>query len=268
MTSDNQRLAFDAVAEIYDRARMRYPAQLFDDLFAYLGIEGGAVRAVEIGPGTGQATEPLLVRGATVTAVEIGPRLAAYLSGKLAGRRIEVVNAAFEDARLPEGAFDLVLSANAWHWVEASVRLVKARRLLRPGGALALIGANQIRSEADRGYFDRTFSIYKRYRPDEQQVESPGEDVVPPEYHEVESSGRFEDVRLLRYRSDQTYETAAYADLVRSYSNTQTMEPAPREALIADLCEVIDREYGGVVVRPIVVTLTIGRRAAGDPGRL
>jgi hypothetical protein len=38
------------------------------------------------------------------------------------------------------------------------------------------------------------------------------------------------------------------------------MEPAPREALIDDLCALIDGEYDGYVVRPLVVTLLMGRR--------
>jgi hypothetical protein len=40
------------------------------------------------------------------------------------------------------------------------------------------------------------------------------------------------------------------------------MEPEPREAMIADLCEVIDKEFGGSMTRPLVITLTLGRKPA------
>jgi len=260
-----ERLAFDQVPEAYDRVRPTYPEPLFDELFAYLRLEpqSASAAAVEIGPGTGKATRSLLERGASVTAVEIGAHLAEFLRTKLSPEfpgRLEVVNAPFEEVELPAGQYDLVVSATAFHWLDPAIRLRKCHELLRRGGALAIIDTNQIESDADRGFFERVLPIYEQYRPDERRVEVPGEDVVPQVHGEIAASGLFEDVALHRYRWDQTYSTWEYADLVRSYSNTQTMEPDPREALIADLCEVIDSEYGGSVVRPLVITLTLGRR--------
>lgn len=258
-----ERVSFNNVPEIYDRARPSYPAPLFDELFRYLraALDMSEPRVVEIGPGTGQATASLLERGARVTAVEIGPEMSAFLRQKFVGNaRLEVINAPFEEAELAMGAYELVVAATAFHWVDPALRFVKSHDILRPRGTLAVIMTNQIESDVDRGYFARVQPIYLRYRPDEQKTELQGEDVVPAEYDEMLSSGLFDDVTLQRYRWDQTYSTAAYADLVRSYANTQMMEPGPREALIADLCAVIDAEYNGSVTRPLVITLTMGRK--------
>ena len=62
-------LGFDNIPEIYDRVRPTYPPALFDALLSYLSSppERG-LRAVEIGPGTGQATRSLLERGIAVSA--------------------------------------------------------------------------------------------------------------------------------------------------------------------------------------------------------
>lgn len=260
---EDLRLTFDNVPEIYDRARPAYPEALFVDLFAYLreSLRIEQPNVIEIGPATGQATRSLLAHGASVTAVEIGPRLAAFLRAKFAAeQRLEVINASFEDASLRSGAYDLVVSASAYHWIGPAVRVSKSHDVLRPGGALAIIGANQIASEVDRGFFEHVFPIYVNHRPDEQRTELQGEDIVPPEYEEIRTSALFADVTLFRYRWDQTYTSAAYADLVRSYSNSQAMAPPAREALIADLCTVIDAKYHGLVTRPLVVTLTLGRK--------
>lgn len=263
----DRRLSFDQAVESYDRARPSYPDSLFDEIFSYVraALPDAQPLAVEIGPGTGQATRPLLERGAAVTAVEPGRRLAAFLSRNLAPAypgQLDVTNAPFEEADLPDAHYDAVVAATSFHWLDQSVRLESCHNALRPGGALAIIGTNQIRSEADRGYFDRVQSIYQLYRPDDKRRELPGDDVVPPEYSEVEASGLFADAALHRYRWDQTYPSAVYADLLRSYSDTQMMEPAPRENMVRDLCAVIDSEYGGSIVRPLVVTLTLGRRRA------
>jgi SAM-dependent methyltransferase len=261
MTTD-QRLAFDAVPEIYDRVRPSHPSALFDELFSYIRLPPIQVHAVEFGPGTGQATRHLLERGARVTAVEIGPHLVEFLQNKFAsfGDQLHVVNTPFEDYDPARPGFDLVLVANAFHWFDPETRLSKIHQLLKPRGGVALLNNNQISSDADRGYFDRVFSIYRRYRPDEKETPTPGEDVVPTEFEELSASGLFTDVALHRHRWDQTYKTEVYADLVRSHSLSQMMEPSAREALIADLCEVVDKEFGGSVTVPIVATLTMGRK--------
>ena len=260
-----ERLGFDAVPEIYDRVRPSYPEPLFDHLFRYVGVASERASVVEIGAGTGKATRSILERGARVTAIEIGPQLAAFLRenlGREFGERLDVRNESFEECALASGAFDAVVSATAFHWVDPSVRLTKSRDVLRPGGALGIISTNQIRSDADRGYYARVQPIYRRYFPDETPPETPGEDVVPAELDEVRASGLFDDVTLHRYPWDQTYSTEQYGDLLRSFSGTQAMEPGPREAMIADLCEVIDKEFGGSMTRPLVITLTLGRKPA------
>jgi SAM-dependent methyltransferase len=260
-----RRSAFDVIPEIYDRARPEYPPQLFDDLLAYLG-SSGAPDVLEIGPGTGQATRSLLARGARVTAVELGPNLASFLAAKFeAEDRLQVVWDAFEDAQLESNRYDLVLAATSFHWIDPAVRLSKSHGILRPGGVLAVIETNQVRSAADRGFFDRCFPIYRRHRPGERRTKSPGEDLIPPAFAELQGSHLFDDAHFWRYRWDQTYTTAAYADLVLSYSNTQDMEPGPRAALVADLCALVDAEFNGYVVRPLVITLAACRRKTPSP---
>jgi len=55
--NDKQALptAFDEVAELYDRIRPGYPAQLFDDLFSCSSLTQAST-VLEIGCDTGQAT--------------------------------------------------------------------------------------------------------------------------------------------------------------------------------------------------------------------
>ncbi len=263
MTTDS---VFDGVAEIYDRARRPYPPRLFDDVFNYLGEnpqEPTAVAAVEIGPGTGQATTQLLARGVTVAAVEPGPRLAAILRDKFLGeQRLVVINERFEEVPLPEGIADLVLAATSFHWVDADVRYAKTLETLRDGGTLALIGTNQIASEVDRGYFAASQPIYDRFFPGETAPDLPGEDVTPPEVPELLANDAFEGVELFRYRWDQRYSTQEYADLVRSYSGTQQLPPFDREQFIDELSSFINEKFEGTVVRPLVLTLVLARKRA------
>ena len=47
-----RRRLFDAVAALYDRARVRYPDQLVEDLVTLVGL-GAHSRVLEVGCGTG-----------------------------------------------------------------------------------------------------------------------------------------------------------------------------------------------------------------------
>ena len=62
---------FDTASTTYDKMRPGYPVELYKALFSYLPI-GTDSRVVEVGPGAGQATLPVLQTGCTLTAVEYG----------------------------------------------------------------------------------------------------------------------------------------------------------------------------------------------------
>jgi SAM-dependent methyltransferase len=222
----------------------------------------GQVRVLEIGPGTGQATRSLLDHGAHVTAMEPGIRMSAFLRQKFATETLlDVVNAKFEEVAV-SGPFDIVFGATSFHWVAPRVRLEKSHSLLRPNGALAVVSTNQVRSDADRGYFAACQPIYRKYFPDETPPPpSPtASAVTPDEFAEINASDLFGKAWLFRYPWDQTYSSDEYGLLLRSYSGTNMMEPDAREGLVAELCALADREFGGSVTRPLVITLTLAFR--------
>jgi SAM-dependent methyltransferase len=254
---------FDNDPANYDRARPQYPSELFDELVEYIGVRTGGIDAVEIGPGTGQATSELLTRGMRVTAVELGVKMAAFLRQKFAGEtRLNVVNGAFEEVALDVGSADLVIAATAWHWLDRQRRVERAHNSLRRIGVLAVIDTVQVRDPIDNGFFERTFHIYQRFRPDEKR--DPGNDVETfehPDLGELSDSGLFSDVRTWRYRWNQQYDAVSYEALLRSYSDMARMEPEAREGLIEALIEVVRAEPEGIVTRPLMMSLVVGRRA-------
>jgi SAM-dependent methyltransferase len=250
---------FDESPETYDRARPSYPEPLWDELFNALPP---GPRVVEIGPATGKATASLLARRATIVACEPGPNLANYLRAKFPTPGLTVLREPFESAALPGSAFDAVVAATAFHWVDPAVRLEKPHAILRPGGLLAVIDTNQVADPIDRGYFAASQPIYDRFFPGTPlDPTPPGRDVAPPILGELRASRLYEPATLFRYDWDQRYSTARYLDLVRSYSNSARLDPAARSAFLATLAAFIDAEFDGYVVRPLVITLCLAKRA-------
>ena len=128
--SDRDRArSFGSVAEDYDRARPTYPGELIDDLVA-----GGTPSVLDIGCGTGKAAELFIARGCSVVGVEADSRMADVARRK--GIAVEVSDFERWDAR--DRRFDLVVAAQAWHWMDPDVAPAKAADTLWPGGRLAL----------------------------------------------------------------------------------------------------------------------------------
>jgi SAM-dependent methyltransferase len=144
---------FNQVAAEYDRHRPTYPEQLIDLACQVAGLERGD-QVLEIGCGTGQLTRSLLARGLHVTAIEPGAQLAGLAQQRLQGTgELELVNARFEDARLPHEHFQAVFSASAIHWADPDVGWQRAADALVPDGTLALIqyfGLHEPRSANDQ----------------------------------------------------------------------------------------------------------------------
>ena len=79
------RKVFDKIPDQFDKFRPRYSAELFADLISYAGI-GPDVPVLEIGPGTGQATDPILDTGCDYHAIELGEHLYEKMKEKYGSR--------------------------------------------------------------------------------------------------------------------------------------------------------------------------------------
>jgi SAM-dependent methyltransferase len=132
------RSAFDPLVDAYDAGRPSYPDQLYDDLERLTRPLRGA-DVVEVGAGTGIATRALEERGARVVALDLGPAMLRRLLDRSQRTPVAVAVAVAHAHALPlrDGVADLVCYAQAWHWVRVPEAAAEARRVLRPGGALA-----------------------------------------------------------------------------------------------------------------------------------
>lgn len=251
---------FDEDAELYDRVRPGYPPELLSEL-AELAHLGPGTRVLEIGPGTGQATRALAGTGAEVVAIERGAALARVARRRLAGTPgVKLVNAAFEDWRLPATPFDVVAAFTAWHWLDPEVRTSKVAAALRPGGALVTVATHHVAGGTEP-FFADVQRCYERWDP----ATPPGlrlspADAVAPDRDEVERGPDFEPPVFRRYEWEGSYTTAGYLDLLRSYSGHRHLGPERREALLACIGELIDRDHEGRVVKRYLNELRVARR--------
>lgn len=259
--SSDLRATFDTVAELYDRARPRYPEAVIDDLIQLSGLPKGG-RVLEIGCGTGVATLPLAQRGYRITAVELGANLAAVARRNLAAfPDVTIETAAFEDWTPVGAPYDLVFAATAFHWLDHAVAVPKIASLLRPGGAVAIIGGSHVRG-GDVAFFDAVQECYTRWMRDTtpEGTRLKPVDEIPPPGREIEASGLFGPVEHRRHVWFRRFTTATYLDELNTYSGHIALPDADREALLACIATHLDRDFGGAITKAYLSDVAVARR--------
>lgn len=143
--------SFGGEAPAYDAHRPRYPDGMIDEL-----LTEGARLVLDVGAGTGIASQQFAERGADVLAVEPDARMAAV--ARLKGIPIEL--ATFERWEPAGRRFDLVVFAASFHWVDPAVALPKVRTVLRAGGRLALLWNRLVPTSPTREDFAAIYGDY------------------------------------------------------------------------------------------------------------
>jgi SAM-dependent methyltransferase len=259
-----QRFVFGEAADLYDRARAGYAPELVDDVLTYSGVDASRLRALEIGAGTGKATVAFAARGVEIVALEPDPAMAAVASGHCARfPRVSIAPTTFEDWPGETGGFDLLLAAQAWHWVDPSVRCVKAARALRPGGTLALLWhRTHWRGESLR---DELEALYRRLAPELHGRNPAFPGLSDDGYRdgavvvEIIRTGLFEDLTTRTLPWPATLSPDSLVELLETQSDHRLLAGETRAQLFSALRELVATHDGEVVV-PHATFLVLARR--------
>jgi SAM-dependent methyltransferase len=152
-----QALVFGEIADDYERVRPGYPAALIDDVIAYAPADP---RTLDVGAGTGKATVAFAERGLRIVALEPDPAMAAVLRERVAGHLVDIDVAALESHE-PAAPYDLIYSAQAFHWTAPETRWSSTASFLRPGGALALFWNHDRPAASD--VRDELYGVLREY---------------------------------------------------------------------------------------------------------
>ena len=151
---------FSRSADAYDRARPDYPPAAVAWLAERLGLRPGRT-VVDLAAGTGKLTRPLAATGAEVVAIEPVAEMRARI-GDAAARSLD---GTAEAVPLPDASADAVTVAQAFHWFDGPAALAEIHRVLRPGGALALVWNRRPLEDPVHAAIERIIAPYRGYAP-------------------------------------------------------------------------------------------------------
>ena len=154
------RKIFDTIPEQFDRYRPRYSAELFDNLIRYAEI-GPGKSVLELGPGTGQATDPILDTGCDYHAIELGENLCKMMKRKYGHRpNFRIVNGDFITHDFGKQTFDLIYSAATIQWIPEEIAFTKTFELLKPGGTLAMMLTREDYKTPNEELYNKIQAVY------------------------------------------------------------------------------------------------------------
>lgn len=127
-------LSFGERKEAYQKFRLTYPDELFQDIVEGMPTERRSL-AIDLGCGTGHSTSPLLSLFERVVAVEPDARMADQIEP---APNLEVISAKSEEMEFSDDVADLITSGTAFYWMDGPVVLDNMRQWLRTDGLVAV----------------------------------------------------------------------------------------------------------------------------------
>jgi SAM-dependent methyltransferase len=207
---------FASAAEIYERARPSYPEEAMAWLVDRTGLGPGKT-VLDVGAGTGKLTRLLVRSGARVVAVEPIAEMRSLIGD------VEAVDGTAEELPFADGAADVITVAQAFHWFDHERALPELHRVLRPGGALALVwNMRDLDDPLQRGVENLLAPIRG-----ETPLHRAGYWRDPLERSPLFGRGEIE-----KFRYEQRLTADDLCDRVASTSFVATMSPVDRDSLL------------------------------------
>jgi trans-aconitate methyltransferase len=242
--------SFGDDAEQYDRVRPPYPPALIDVLLAE-----NPSTVLDVGCGTGIASRLLSARGCEVLGLEPDARMAAV------ARRhgVAVEAGTFETWEARGRRFDLVVAAQAWHWVDPHVGAVKASEVLRPRGRIGLFWNQAFPHSESRDVMARAYAQHAPALGQNSVLIGQRDEAMYDAIANVaRDTGRFEDVVVEKYEHELSYSTEQWLELATTHSDHRTLPEDDLRRLLGALRTEIDA-IGALVVVRYQTTLVTGR---------
>jgi ubiquinone/menaquinone biosynthesis C-methylase UbiE len=252
MTSDKKlKTSFGAISNNYDKYRPDYSQKLINDVILYSKIKKSA-NILEIGSGSGLASQYFLKKGFNLTMLDVSKELTKIAKKKFKNyKNTKYIVDTFEKAKLPADNFDLIFSAQAFHWIDPKVGFKKVHKLLKQNSTFAIFWnlTDSNKSEITK----QIKKLYKKYCPDYKGVPA-----TKP-IKNFKNNPTFKNVIIKSYPYTTSFEKSYYLKLIQTYSWVASLNPKQKEALLEKI-KIELAKYKEPIHIPYKTLLCMGRK--------
>ncbi len=237
------RKSFDSEVANYEKWRPSYCTGLFNDIIEYSKLDSKK-QCLEIGCGTGQATEPILMTGSSLLALELGSNFTEFTKNKFIHyKNFQIENADFEKYELENNKYDLVFSGTAFHWISEKIGYTKAFNILKSGGTLALFWNRPGPKSFEDPLHLKMQEVYAKYRSSEEMQKAKNERENPQERYvkiinTIENYG-FANAECRLYNQVREFTADEYIGLLSTYSDNISLQEPVKTRFFTEMRDVI-----------------------------
>jgi len=236
----------------FDKWRTRYCDECFADVIKHSKLDV-LKTALEIGPGTGQATEPILKTGCSYLAIELGEKFTDAMKERFAAyENFHIVNADFETYDFGEHKFDLVYSAATIQWIPEEIAFPKVYALLKSGGSFAMMLTQTEYKSANEMLYDQIQEAYDKYFHPETEYK------CHLEYDHVTKYGLI-DFERREYHQVRTYNADEFVSWTKIMAPHLTLQEPDKTRFFESIKEAII-SFGNSITLNDTVVLYLARK--------
>jgi SAM-dependent methyltransferase len=236
---------YSPAAAAYAATRPRYPQQLVEEVVARSGLTAAST-LLEVGCGPGTATVSFAELGCRIVALEPNPEF-CLLAEEVCQRfpNVELVTTSLEEWEPHQERFDAVVAATSFHWIPPEIAYPKAAGALRENGWLILLWNKELQPSSQT--HEALRAIHRRHAP---ALERPYEDadavagIIAALGQPLLESPLFHGAQQGQWLVESLLRIDDYLTLLTTYSPFLTLDPAVRDALLAELRPALENLHG------------------------
>jgi len=248
---------FNNAAEYYDKYRPGYPSEIINSIIEKTDLRSGA-KLLEIGSGSGKATELFINKGFEILCLDPGADLVNIGNKKFNGKNVKFETARFEEYMLPANHFDTIFSAQAFHWIPQPIGFQKCFHTLKINGYLALFWNMYI--IYDNNMDNDLLKISNKYGGFADFLsKNECEERINSINFQLKNSGLFEEPMIIRSLWKKTYTADEYYGFTLTGNRFIQKSNDEKQAAYHDLTKLAN-QYNGYIERPYLCVLYLSRK--------
>ena len=239
---------YTPAAQAYDKARPHYPAELISHVAHLTQLEPHS-KILEVGCGPGTATTAFAEFGCSIVCVELNAGFCELARRNCKQfQNVVIKQSSFEEWPIEASAFDIVVSASAFHWIQPQVGYPKVAETLRDDGYFVLLWNKEPQPTSDVcQLFEEIYSQHDLPSLGRFETEAAREQMLKALAQPAIDSGVFKEVSSKQVKMEVKYTAEDYLLLLSSFSPYLNLEESRRNSLFAKLRRKINDDLMGII---------------------